>query len=70
MNLHASLRLANAMSLGLVLCAGLAACGGDTDHPKTLDALRADAEAVSAGRTPASAPRLVADQAASARDAF
>jgi len=60
MYLHASLRLANAMSLCLVLAGGLVGCGGDTDHPATLDALRADADAVSAG---AAKPSCAVDSA-------
>lgn len=58
MYLHAvSFRLANATSLALVLAASLTGCGGDADTPATLDALRADAHAVSAGRA-ASDPAL------------
>lgn len=66
MYLHASFRIANAMSLCLALVGGLAACGGDTDHPATLDALRADADAVSAGNAPA-ARRVLADETAHGR---
>lgn len=73
MTLHASFRHAPIRTLGaalaVALATGLAACGGDTDHPKTLDALRADADAVSAGREPASAPARVAAQASAERRA-
>ena len=50
MYLHAHLRLANATGLAVILAASLVGCGGDTDAPRTLDALRADADAVSTGQ--------------------
>lgn len=68
MDLHACFRLANATGLCLALIGGLAACGGDTDHPATLDALRADADAVSAGGVPAPR-RVLADDTTDGRAA-